>query len=316
MDISGMIWKSFSNYQFIRVENPELHNQLREIMKHADMRMLRKQICKKHSITQQTYNNQISGRTPITIPILNDILDIATFDKSKIVKQIISTSKFKSGVGGNSYSVKIPTELSKDLAYFVGAIRDGVLCSRGSEKGEYVLEIYQKNIRWLKETIKPIIKTLFDIEPIVDNKKMRVRIWSKVVYIFIKDIFEYRETRKEGWATPKVILESSQDIQKSYIQGFFDTEGWLTKNNRWIGIAQSWHENDRCPPLDDIKLILSSIGIKSTVRSVKIINPNWKPGYVLAVSNKAGIRNFILNIGSRHPDKAENIENFLRLSLP
>ena len=218
-----MIWKSFSDCKFIRMENPELRNQIKEILKQIDARALRKQICQKNLITPQTYNNQLSGRTPITIPVLNDILDSVNLDKSKIIKQIISTSKFKSGVGGNSYSVKIPSELSKDLAYFVGAIRDGVLCKRGDKKGEYVLEIYQKNTHWLKSIIKPIIKNLFGIEPIIDEKKMRVRIWSKVVYIFIKDIFEYRE---------------------------------------------------------------------------------------------AGIRNFILNIGSQHPDKAENFENFLRLSLP
>ncbi len=309
-----MIWKSFCKYQFIRLINPELYPQLHEIVNHENAQTIKKQICTKYQITPQTFYSQISGRTAPTVPIVNDILNFLDTDKSKKIKEVISTSHFKSGMGGMSYGIKIPALLDRDLAYFVGSIRDGVLCERGRQKGEYVLEIYQKNLQWLKDTIKPIVKKLFDIDPIIDGKKVRIRIWSKVLYIFVKDIFDYRETRKEGWSTPKLILQASKEIQKSYIQGFFDTEGWLAKNHRWIGIAQSWHENGKCPPLDDIKSILHSIGIKSNVRNKGgETNPNWKPRYVLTITNKTGIRNFILSIGSRHPDKAENLENFLRL---
>jgi len=317
-----MIWRSFSNYQFIRIKNPEVSRFLEEKLTQIDSLTLRRKLKIKHNLTLNTINSQITGKTALTIPVLNDILLEINSLNGEMIKWILSTSRVTSGVGGVSPSVKIPTELDSDLAYLIGALRDGNLSVR-SDKGDYVVEIYQKNTAWLKEIILPICERLFDI-----NLKLkmynrafgnygRVRIWSKPILVFIRDVFEHPFTRNKAWNTPKVILQANTEIQKAYISGFFDTEGWLAKNFRSLAVVQSWHENDKCPPLDDIKMILQSMGIKSSVRNRSgKTNPNWKPRYLLSITNKNGIRNFILNIGSRHPDKAENLENFLRLCKP
>jgi len=231
--------------------------------------------------------------------------------------RITKISKYQASIKAANFSkVRIPAILDKDLVYFVGILRDGVLTER-KDKGEYVVEIYQKNTEWLEKTIKPLVKKLFgiDVKISYQNKNRgrigRIRIYSKIIYLFLKEVFEHPDTNKQKscWKTPSIILKADLDVQKAYVQGFFDAEGYINKSNSKIILAQAWNKEGDSP-LDDIKKILEKLNIKCSIITKIDKRPNRKPLQILGIYNKEGVLKFIKEIGSRHPAK---LEKFIKL---
>ncbi|MBI5061384.1 MAG: hypothetical protein HZB67_03645 [Candidatus Aenigmarchaeota archaeon] len=230
-------------------------------------------------------------------------------------KNIIKAANFR--------RVKIPKVLDKDLAYFVGILRDGVLTCREGSKGDYEVEIYQKNAEWLEKVVKPLVRKLFGVEVKVtyQHKKTgtvgRIRIYSKIVYLFLKEVFEHPDTNKQKtcWKTPSLILKATSKIKQSYAQGFFDAEGYIAKDLRTIIIGQAW-DKEGPSPLSDIKYILEEIGITCYLTRVIDKRGGRKPLEILRIHRKDSIHKFIRKIGSRHPNKLDRFKKFDDLFAP
>lgn len=203
--------------------------------------------------------------------------------------------------------------IEKDMAYLLGALRDG--CFIKNEKYHtYRIRIYQKNKKWI-EDLSEIIQQLFKKKPTIILDK-RDNVWSLMVnsreiyekLIVISDFTGNQKT----WNVPRVILNSSLEIQKEFIKGFFDSEGGLPhmengniepKNIR-VHFTQS---NKKC--LEEVKEIVNKLGL----RTGKVCGPYYKKGfkepvYRLKIHGKKEVSKFSKIVGSLHPEKQKRLD--------
>ena len=179
---------------------------------------------------------------------------------SKLWDQIYEKATFLSGKTF-THRIKIPKELTPELAYLAGALRDGALSTYKSE-----LTISQSNKEWLEKEIKPALEKTFSIKvkikgPQKDNCYY-IKFRSVALFAIIETLLEWK---KFSWNTPSIILKSPIEYQKEYIRGFWDAEGSNDKNGG-ILIFQAWPSLNECPPLSDISNMLRKINIESWYR--------------------------------------------------
>lgn len=120
-------------------------------------------------------------------------------------------------------------ERLSELAYFVGALRDGGF-TRDFRYNIYRIRIYQKNREWV-EKLAHKFNNLFGKQPFLEVDKRSgvwcLRVDSKDVYEELVKVCDYPGNQL-NWKTPEWILESDENIRKSYIRGFFDAEGGIS----------------------------------------------------------------------------------------
>ncbi|MBL7169470.1 MAG: hypothetical protein ISS48_00445 [Candidatus Aenigmarchaeota archaeon] len=159
-------------------------------------------------------------------------------------------------------------ELTKDLAYLAGILRDGSLPK--PYNNQYEIQISQDNIEWL-ENVKVMLKRLFpekDLKIVkYGNQTPRIKIYSKEIYHYLVKLFEYPGTQTK-WKIPSFVINGSSDIKKRFIEGFFEAEGEvpLSKQNNkykiWIRFHHSW-DGDKCIVLEQMKMMLeNNFGVK------------------------------------------------------
>ncbi len=129
-------------------------------------------------------------------------------------------------------AVKIPRKMDLELAYLVGALRDGSISKR--KDVEYTVSLFQsgKESYWWLRKIAAIFRRKFGVVPKIeaDRDGHRVLIHSKPVALFFESAFEMPKDQR-FWATPTIIRESSAteiEITYGYVAGFFDAEGYVT----------------------------------------------------------------------------------------
>lgn len=155
----------------------------------------------------------------------------------------------------NSHKIKIPKRVTRELAYLMGAFRDGSL-----SRYKFEFEIAQKNKNWI-EYIKQILKKEFELETKVKfrekDKCYYIRVRSRALFKIIEVIFGYSN---ECWDTPKEVIKcNNMKILREYVSGFWDTEG------SYLGVLiQCWYDNKHCPPLDFVGKVLAKDGIYIT----------------------------------------------------
>ena len=81
--------------------------------------------------------------------------------------------------------MKFPQNFNKDLAYILGALRDGNFV-RDQKQHAYRIRIYQKNKDWILH-VSSILKRMFGKEVYVNQDK-RTGVWSTT--LSSKEIFE------------------------------------------------------------------------------------------------------------------------------
>jgi hypothetical protein len=196
-------------------------------------------------------------------------------------------------VGGKTYTnmIKLPKELSPELAYIAGALRDGSLSSY-----RYEVEFTQKYKGWLV-LIQDCLEKSFGVSPTIRSRRLKdntyvLRIRSHALHRFFCEVFNWT---KYDWDTPDIIKSADKNSIENYIAGFWDAEG-----SRYGGAYQGWSKIDSCPPLEFIKERLEGYGIVCTFRK-PIRSPNrWV--HTLAISRKSyGI--FMKNIPLRNKVK-------------
>jgi len=173
------------------------------------------------------------------------------------------------------------TPISQDeiKAYFLGAIHDGTFSSNKRYR------ISQKGMSWLK-ILQRLLKQIGFNSWIYKEGKTRSVYVLETLASFLDFNFNPLKLR-------------SKKTRKSYIRGFFDSEGGIPHNSKarfYIQLTQS----DR-KKLNQIKTILNDSGIKNGKihNPSKKIDPNYWRLYILAESHYK----FIEKIGSWHPRK-------------
>ena len=206
------------------------------------------------------------------------------------LKLINSMIYLKSGNGKSHTKTKLINKLTKDLAYFMGAMRDGSLIN---SKGMHWIRIYDNlDSRWLDDVLVDLFKKLFDVKT-----KIRISKSEKYCDISNKPLFyqlKFILNDLHG-DVPKIIKNADFNLQKHYIRGFFDAEGYVSPKKNVIMITQK-NRN----ALNSLKRILQN----NTIKCGKI-NEHRLPIY-----GKNNVIKFLDKIGSSNKTKLTKL-NFL-----
>lgn len=263
----------------------------KEIKKEASLT----QYCLKNNINKGTLYYMLKGKRAI-------YLDLINIDK-------INKKKVRFSLKDSNTAIKIPDNITPELAYLVGMLRDGSVNLESDN--EYCCAFYSKYKKSLI-VVRNYLSNVFDIRSKIENNKdnlYMVRIRSKTLYMFFKLVFEVKP-KQEKWNTPQLLKKSNKIIKKFYVRGFWDAEGGcphldanrnLIKKNLEVKFSQKNKES-----LDFIKDYLNSIGIKTA-------NVYYnKDVYVLKIT-QSYIPKFQKIIGSYHPVKAKRLESLAKL---
>ena len=175
--------------------------------------------------------------------------------------------------------------MKAEEAFILGALEDGYL-SRRKRKGEFLVEIEQKNREWL-EIVAENFEKSFGIKPKITKRKRknvyRLRIYSKNIFL------KLQKMRKNF----KQIIKTNEEVQKSFLRGICDAEGSVDKNKYRITISS---KNKKL--LKFCQKLIQKFGIKTK----KLWKYKWGV-YVLPILGKENLRKFNEIIGFLHPEK-------------
>ena len=192
--------------------------------------------------------------------------------------------------------------MNNDLAYLVGALRDGSVYYYKGNRSYYTI-FYQKDKTWLENSIGNRIKSLFNVNYTIDEYKKehyRLRISNKSIYELWQNEYKFPKEGKgqDDWLIPEKIMNGTLDEKIMFIRGFFDTEGDCSPKSSkspYIGISQKNKE-----VLEQMKGLFDEVGINTT--KVHLIDKKSNT-HRIAISDKVSIKLFIEIIGAEHPLK-------------
>jgi intein-encoded DNA endonuclease-like protein len=203
-------------------------------------------------------------------------------------------------------------ELTKELFYLLGALRDGSVLRYGDKQGKihHYVTFYSKDVEWLNFISKQL-KKLFEEKQTFCKPRTGtpyLRIYSKKIAVWMHEEFQHPLTSQITWRTPKVIMKSENDeMIRWYIAGFWDAEGGYDIRTHQIRFHLSWNGLE-CPPLQDMKALLGRLGIcTGNVGMYENKNGNY-PRFVLRISKKDNEK-FLKVIPISNPSKKLKIGN-------
>lgn len=244
----------------------------------------------------------IDGSRAIPISVLYKIMAIShRNDRQKLDdtwNSIFRRAKYFKTESSRSKIVKLPKDLTFELSYLVGALRDGCLVTYSKNRNHFGVLVTQESCpEWLKVVIIPIFQKLFQIEP---KLRKEIQVYNKAIFKFFEKVFEHPPGNQSEWKTPRLIRESSLNVKLGYIQGFFDADGVISTTDNKLGFVQKNKES-----LEFIKKTLNTIGVKSgSLLKDRTIWRFW-------IAEKNSVVNFIEKIGSQHPNKKIKLEQML-----
>ena len=201
-------------------------------------------------------------------------------------------------------------ELSKELAYILGALRDGSVLRYRDKQGKlhHYITFYSKDQEWLK-ILSEILSRIFREKQTLYIPKTGtpyLRIYSKRIAVYFKEKFQHPLSSQIMWETPKVLKKTGNpEILKWYIAGFWDAEGSFDTSTKQLRFHLSWNGSE-CPPLNDIKDFLQTLGIR-TGKVGRYVNKNGNyPRFVLRVSKRDNEK-FLKTIPVLNPFKKRKI---------
>jgi len=209
-------------------------------------------------IPYQTLYSWISGSNPTPISKAYNLLryweKVCKKTEAEFVEKWNQLYEINEGYSQNSQrKVILPKKINENLGYMAGFFQgDGHLKKREIKKfQEYSIYFYENNEENLK-IIDNIICKEFNIKGRIylgsnknGHKWCTLRISSKPIYLFFEKVLNLRTGKKVRKVdVPKIIKKSKQNIQLSFIKGFFDAEGGVgeTKKNPWLDIGQASKE--------------------------------------------------------------------------
>ena len=197
--------------------------------------------------------------------------------------------------------VTLPCKESKELCRLLGIIHgDGNLsCNR-----IVITERYKE----AHEMIANLFKKLFSVKVNLFQDKKRNSYYShiknKMIYKFLTEVLELPNGAiRESLKLPKFIKKISFKMQREYVGGLFDAEGWLTKRQAHIGFSMTNKE---------IRDFVSDILIKSKIKhTISFRNRRKNKEYEIHIYGKENLKRFQKEIGFTHYRKINQLTNHI-----
>ena len=191
------------------------------------------------------------------------------------------------------------------LAYLIGALADGSIYHN---KKHYVYRVtyYQKSLKYLKESIEPLVSKIFDKTGSIYHDKRKdvyfYEIASKEVYhcmLEASEDFKSKETRR----VPEWIRGGSHTVRTAFIRGFFDTDGSYCVNYDKYDYRVRFGQIDKQVILD-VREILQGLRFKvSELLGPYQYKKDARPYYEIQLHGKHQFLRFSKIIKPRHPEK-------------
>src|SRR3989338_2985266 len=201
------------------------------------------------------------------------------------------------GGGTNSLSVKFPKKLTKELAEFIGlVIGDGHLDIHKLEFHNICKELRERYVSLL---------AMFGIKyRIFDSRTTTVvQVTARALNKVISEVFEIPFGNKSSKVViPKVILQSDDSILAAFLRGYFDTDGYVSKNKRDMELVTASKIMS-----EHLRLSLLRFGISSFVKP-KIVNGVT---YYRVFIRGTFVKEFASKIGFNHPSKKQRLKFIL-----
>ena len=181
----------------------------------------------------------------------------------------------------------------------------GIMHGDGNMSGSRIL-ISENDINFVKK-ISLLFKKLFGLTPNIFHDKGRnsyyCHIKNSVTYRYFTDVLEI----PKGAVRPRLTLPSylkklKLKLQKEYVGGLYDAEGWLTTRQAHIGFSIVNKEIRNF-----ISSILKKCGIKHSI-SFRDRRENME--YELHIYGKSNLKKFQEQISFEHPAKIAKISKF------
>jgi len=212
------------------------------------------------------------------------------------------SSAAKEGVKAGRILVKknrVPEnlKLNEDLSYILGVLAGDGYMDYSIRRRTYHIGLSATDKEFV-EKFKECLVNFFKLKPTTEFRKSRYLNWNDqyITRLCSKEVCEYINSigtfKKFNWKVPRLIKNSNNKIKSFFLKGFFDSEGEIDKKIGRIG-ATSTNLNG----LNEIKIILEDLGIRSTIINRKDIRPNTHQKYVLRLHDKNSIKLFDSLIG-------------------
>ncbi|RKY57589.1 MAG: DNA mismatch repair protein MutS [Candidatus Latescibacterota bacterium] len=187
---------------------------------------------------------------------------------------------------------KLPRKLDEDLAYVLGLlVGDGTLTYRNS--------VYLcTGDPFIAEEFKRIVRKLFGYEVKCKANGVDYFITSRQIRVFLENL-GLGYVRAHEKSVPKSVMRAPKHIVKAFLQGLFDTDGFV--ENRYGNVRLSTSS----PRLaKEVQLLLLNLGI---IASLHVKKTSARPSYRLSIDGEDAIA-FHRTVGFRLPRKRKRMD--------
>ncbi len=199
------------------------------------------------------------------------------------------------------YKVKLPEEFTEDLCRFIGILHgDGNMSfSR--------IHISDKSLAYHEKVICQMFKKLFGLKLHIFEDKQRnsyySHIKSKIVYRYLIEVLDVPEGAiREKLFLPNYIKELPNNLQASYVGGFFDAEGTIKKRQ-----AQADFYTTNQEIFEFLKFFLCANSIEFSIYT-RSRRKNIE--YEIYIYGKERLMQLNKLIDIKHPDKIARLNMF------
>lgn len=210
------------------------------------------------------------------------------------------------GKHGDLPTLRVPTTITKELAYLMGAYEgDGILGNDdflGFTGNRKEVSVRERISRHFKDTFgHPLTRS-----------ECPSRIGSFDLRKFSRPLKQWALSvgmdRKPG--VPSVILQAPRECVVAYLQGFWDTDGSINSQNI-ISLGQRFGNRKT---LEDVQMLMADLGIETTLEDgVCKVEGKSHPRTILRIRTQEGRKRFAEMIGFTEPWKKERLERSLRV---
>lgn len=184
--------------------------------------------------------------------------------------------------------------MSEAIYYFLGVLSYVYVGSR-PEKGEYLIELYQKNVEFLHYVRELLLRDI-GVEAKLHkhrSKHHKLAVYSKLLF----DTLSHEKTR--------LFKQTNTNQETAFVKGFVDAEGSVHKTLNRIAI---WQKD--VSVLLEIRKVLSRTGILcgAVTKSRNV--------YALNIYGFNNLVRFEELIGFRHPEKQRLLRRKVAMAQP
>ncbi len=249
-------------------------------------------------------------------PKISDLIKICQETGIDLLSNLPSVMKLSQFKG---HTIKLPKYLTEDMMYFFGLLAGDGNLYESSYNG--ISLRFSSIDKELNDKFRKISLGAFGIEPEYYKHPERIpylRIHSKIIGKIANDLGLPIGKKTGKIRISKELSELPNNLLKTYIQGLFDTDGYVsirkTRGSHTVGMTTSTKGFAR-----DIQLILMKFGILARVRmrkaSISFIK-NKKvisdPKYEIEMTGIENIRTFKTKIGFGFSVKNKKLDKLLK----